>query len=181
MTGVWPGLHLPGVSFANELVAHRHPGLGRLALRAKAHFGFARIALEFDANHLNIEVGQSEISARLHMAQHGSPDGFVIVDAGLLASGHQTEEECGKQKGKESFAVRHCYLKYIRLPCGLGAIAAENAWVRAGRRDGDGGAPGGAMEAAGRRDGSYGGAPGGATYSILSCLKRSRCDNLGEG
>lgn len=163
MTGVWPGLHLPGVTFANELVAHRHPGLGRLALRAEAHFRFARIALEFDADHLNVEVGQSKISARLHMAKHGGPDGFVIVDAGLLASGRQAQKECGKQNGKESFGVRHCYLKYIRLPCGLGAIAAESALTST------------------RWRGGGGRARMGASYSILSCLKRSRCDNLGEG
>ena len=164
MAGVWPGLHLPGVSFANKLVAHRHPGLGRLAFRKEAHFRFARIALEFDADHLDVEVRQSKISARFHMAQHGGPDGFVIVDAGLLASGQRPQQECGEQNGQEFFGVRHCYLKYIRLPCGLGAKASENA-----------------SKSTQRGDGSGKGAVRGASYSILSCLKRLPCDNLGKG
>lgn len=86
MVGIRLGLHLPDIPVADELVVHRHPGLGRLALREEAHFRFARVSLEFHADNLDVQVRQAEVSARFHVPQDGGADGFVIVDASFLAS-----------------------------------------------------------------------------------------------
>ena len=82
------GLHLPDIAVANELVAHRHAGLGRLTLWKKAYLRFARIPVKAGADDLDIQIRQTKISTRLHVPQDGGPDGFVVVDIRLPATRH---------------------------------------------------------------------------------------------
>ncbi len=93
MAGVGLWLHLPDVAVADEDVVHGHSGIWRLALGEKTHLGFARIAVEFCTDHLNVEVCQTKVPSSLQVAQDGGPDGFIGIDTGFLAPGQQAQQQ----------------------------------------------------------------------------------------